>query len=215
MVAMSLTAASSGPPPEDRPDAGLCHDGAQDLRPVLLLRVSRRGASLTGAAWGGVLFYVMGWAEAWLEDHYDRPVLNIPIQIGFGLAAIALCVAEAKGIERREPTELSTPGLAREWGIGGLCGAGLSTACAVTLMILGIYKVEGVNPVSFMLPPLAMAFKSGLFEELVFRGVLLHRGGAAVVCGLSGDATPVDLHGVSHVVDLFPVGRVLGDRLGG
>jgi hypothetical protein len=35
----------------------------------------------------------MGWAEAWLEDHYDRPLLNIPIQIGFGLAAIAICVA--------------------------------------------------------------------------------------------------------------------------
>ena len=123
---------------------------------------------------GGVLFYFMGWAESWLEDYYDRPLLNIPIQIGLGLAAIAIYVAYAKGIERREATELSTPGLAREWGIGVLCGAGLYTACAVTLMILGIYKVEGVNPVSFMLPALAMAIKSGLFEELVFRGVL-HR----------------------------------------
>jgi uncharacterized protein len=158
----------------------------------LLLRVSRRGNPLIEAAWGGVL-----------------------LQLGLGLAAIALCVAEAQGSERREATEFSTPGLACEWGIGVLCGAGLSTACAVTMMILGIYRVEGVNPVSFMLPALAMAFKSGLFEELVFRGVLLHRGGAAVVCGLSGDATPVDLHGLSHVVDLLPVGRVLGDRFGG
>jgi hypothetical protein len=41
-------------------------------------------------------------------------------------------------------------------------------------MVLGIYKVEGFNPLSFMLPALALAIKSGVFEELIFRGVL-HR----------------------------------------
>jgi len=123
---------------------------------------------------GGVLFQFMGWAQAYLEQFHDRPLLNIPIQIGLGLLAIALYYAYGKFIERREVTELTTPGLAHEWAIGALCGAGLYTASAVTLMLLGIYKVEGFNPLSFMLPALALAIKSGVFEELIFRGVL-HR----------------------------------------
>lgn len=39
-------------------------------------------------------------------------------------------------------------------------------------MALGYYKVEGLNPLVFLLPNLAMAIKSGIFEELIFRGVL-------------------------------------------
>jgi membrane protease YdiL (CAAX protease family) len=39
-------------------------------------------------------------------------------------------------------------------------------------MLLGIYKVEGFNPLLFLLPNLASAIKSGIFEELIFRGVL-------------------------------------------
>jgi membrane protease YdiL (CAAX protease family) len=81
-------------------------------------------------------------------------------------------VAYGRFIEDREVTELSTPGLGREWAIGALIGAGLYTACAVILMGLGIYRVEGVNPLVFLLPNLAMAIKSGIFEELLFRGVL-------------------------------------------
>jgi membrane protease YdiL (CAAX protease family) len=121
---------------------------------------------------GGVMFYFMGYAQAQLEDFQATPVLNVAIQIGLGLAAIALYVAYGKLIERREVTELSTPGLGREWATGALCGAGLYTACAVILMLLGIYKVEAVNPLVFLLPNLALAIKSGIFEELLFRGVL-------------------------------------------
>lgn len=118
------------------------------------------------------LFAFMAWAESWLKDYYDSPLLNITIQIVLGLAVIGVYLAWGKIIERREVNELSTPGLAREWAIGALIGAGLYTAATMVLMILGIYKVEGINPVSFMLPAVAMAIKSGIFEELIFRGVL-------------------------------------------
>jgi membrane protease YdiL (CAAX protease family) len=40
------------------------------------------------------------------------------------------------------------------------------------LMLFGMYRVEGLNPVSYMIPAVAMAVKSGVFEELLFRGVL-------------------------------------------
>ncbi len=121
---------------------------------------------------GPLLFAFMAWAQTQLNDFHDSPLVNAAIQIVLGLAAIGVYVAWGKFIERREVTELSTPGLGREWGIGALYGAGLYTASAVVLMLLGIYKVEGFNPLVFLLPELAMAIKSGVFEELIFRGVL-------------------------------------------
>lgn len=121
---------------------------------------------------GAAMFQFMGWAQARLEQFHDTPLLGVPIQIALGMAAIALYLAYGKFIERRDVTELSTPGLGREWVIGALIGAGLYTACAVILMALGIYKVEGLNPLAFLIPNLALAIKSGVFEELLFRGVL-------------------------------------------
>jgi membrane protease YdiL (CAAX protease family) len=53
-----------------------------------------------------------------------------------------------------------------------MIGVGLYTACVLILWIMGIYQVQGLNPITFMIPAIAMAVKSGVFEELVFRGVL-------------------------------------------
>ena len=123
---------------------------------------------------GAALVFFMSWAQGRLDDFFDRPLLNAAIQIVLSLAAVALYVGYGRFIERRAVSELSTPGLVREWGTGALCGAGLYTGCAVILMVLGIYRVDGLNPLTFLLPNLAMAIKSGVFEELIFRGVL-HR----------------------------------------
>lgn len=121
---------------------------------------------------GVALVYFMGWAQSWLEIYQTAPLLSVLIQVCLGLLAMALYVAYGKLVEGREVTELSMRGAAREWGIGAVLGAGLYTACAVSLMLLGIYKVEGLNPIVFLLPNLAMSIKAGIFEELVFRGVL-------------------------------------------
>lgn len=121
---------------------------------------------------GGGLFYLMGTAQWVLDTLRDRPLLNIAAMIGLSLAAIAVYAIYAKLIERREPTELETKGLVGEWGVGILIGAGLLTAVALSVMLMGYYKVEGLNPVAYLLPALALAIKSGVFEELIFRGVL-------------------------------------------
>ena len=40
------------------------------------------------------------------------------------------------------------------------------------LVALGIYRIDGLNPLSYMVPAIAMALSSSVYEELLFRGVL-------------------------------------------
>lgn len=149
---------------------------------------------------GGVLFYFMGWAQAQLDNFHDRPLLNAAIQAGLGLAAIGLYWAYGKFVERRQVTELATPGLGREWAIGALCGSGLYTASSVILMLLGIYRVEGLNPWTFLLPNLSMAIKSGVFEELLFRGIL-HRSVEAIFGSWAGIVVSSLAFGLVHLMN--------------
>jgi uncharacterized protein len=149
---------------------------------------------------GGVLFYFMGRAEHFLNQFQDRPLLNILVQIGLALAAIALYFAYGKFVERREVTELSTPGIGREWAIGALIGVGLYSACAIALMLLGYYKVEGLNPVAFVLPALALAIKSGAFEELIFRGVL-HQSVESIFGSWAGILAASFIFGFLHLLN--------------
>ena len=76
-------------------------------------------------------------------------------------------------IEKRQPTELATPGMARELGTGLLLGAGLVALTFAVLAALGAYQFGGVNALSMMLLiPLAELVLVGMAEEMVFRGVI-------------------------------------------
>ena len=76
-------------------------------------------------------------------------------------------------IEKRQPTELATPGMARELGTGLLLGAGLVALTFAVLAALGAYRFGGVNALSIMmLVPLAELVLVGMAEEMVFRGVI-------------------------------------------
>lgn len=149
---------------------------------------------------GAAMLQFMGWAQSWLDGYKASPLLSALIQIVLGLSAIALYVAYGKLVERREVTELATPGLVREWALGAFLGASLYTACALTLMLLGFYKVEGVNPVVFLLPNLAMAIKSGIFEELLFRGIL-HKSVEDMFGSWAGIAASSLVFGLLHLLN--------------
>ncbi|WP_376989213.1 CPBP family intramembrane glutamic endopeptidase [Bosea sp. R86505] len=149
---------------------------------------------------GGALLQFMIWAEGRLAQFDDRPFVSIVVQLGLALAAIALYVAYGRLIERREVTEVSTPGIGREWAIGAFIGVGLYTACAVALMLLGHYRVEGLNPVAFVLPAVALAIKSGVFEELIFRGVL-HRSVESVLGSWVGILASSFVFGFLHLLN--------------
>lgn len=149
---------------------------------------------------GAAMLQFMGWAQSWLDAYKASPLLSALIQIVLGLAAIGLYVAYGTFVERREVTELSTPGFVREWAMGALLGAGLYTACAVSLMLLGFYKIEGFNPVVFLLPNLAMAIKSGIFEELLFRGIL-HKSVEDMFGSWAGIAASSLVFGLLHLLN--------------
>jgi uncharacterized protein len=135
---------------------------------VRILRFSLTRLIVLGAG----VFYLMGWTEGRIQAFKDDPLLGVAIAVVMAVVVMGVYVAWGRFIERREVTELSLPGAGREWAIGALIGAGLYTGCVLLLMALGMYRIEGLNPVSYMIPAAAMAVKSSVFEELAFRGVL-------------------------------------------
>lgn len=76
-------------------------------------------------------------------------------------------------IEKRQPTELAMPGMARELGCGLLLGAGLVVLTFAVLAVLGVYQFSGVNALNvLLLLPLAELLLVGMAEEMMFRGVV-------------------------------------------
>ena len=121
---------------------------------------------------GGGLFFLMGVKNGVSVKFADPLLLNLAAVAAMSALCLAVYVAFVRWVERRPVAELSLRGMGSELGMGLLAGASLYTACVLILMALGIYRVEGFNPVGFMLPAVAMALGSGVIEELVFRGAL-------------------------------------------
>ena len=139
--------------------------------PRRLLRLLQMPVSRL-AVLGGIVLYLMAWSEGRIAAFGADPLIGLAIALVMAGVVMAIYAAWAMLIERREVTELSLPGAGREWAVGGLLGIGLYTACVLLLMAVGMYRIEGLNPVSYMIPAAAMAVKSSVFEELLFRGVL-------------------------------------------
>lgn len=121
---------------------------------------------------GFVLLLMMGLNTDVMTSYAGKPFKAVQHIVALVIAGLAVYRAYAIFIERRIVSELSLPGMGRELGIGLLIGAGLYAACELILMALGIYHITGLNSWRFMIPAIAMALSSGVFEELLFRGVL-------------------------------------------
>ena len=121
---------------------------------------------------GFVLLMMMGLNSDVMTSYAGEPFKSVRHIVALAIAGFAVYRAYALFIEQRPVSELALPGMARELGIGLVVGAGLYAACELILVALGIYRVNGLNPVSFMVPAIAMVLSSGVFEELLFRGVL-------------------------------------------
>jgi membrane protease YdiL (CAAX protease family) len=121
---------------------------------------------------GGLMLVLYGLAGGFMQKFADSPTKTLAAILMMTSIGFAVYIGFVHFIERRPVSELALPKMARELGIGLLVGAGLYTVCVLILMLLGIYRIDGLNPINFMLPAVAMALSSGVFEELLFRGVL-------------------------------------------
>ncbi len=132
-----------------------------------------KSAPLRIVVLGTIIFVMMMFNNGYMEKFHDRPFVAIGITILMALAGILIYLGYGRFMERRDVTELSLPGMGKQWGTGLLIGAGLYTLCIIILMVLGMYRINGLNPLSFLIPAVAMALSSSVFEELFFRGVIM------------------------------------------
>jgi hypothetical protein len=121
---------------------------------------------------GFVMLVMMGLNSDVMTSYAAEPIKAVVHIIAIAIAGIAVYIGYAHFVERRAASELGTSGMGREFGMGLLVGAGLYAACEGVLMALGIYRIDGLNPLSFLIPAIAMAISSSVYEELLFRGVL-------------------------------------------
>jgi uncharacterized protein len=121
---------------------------------------------------GLMLLVLMALNGDLMISYAGEPIKAIVHIIAMAIAGFAVYIGYAIFVEKRDVSELAMLGMTSELGIGLLIGAGLYTACELVLMALGIYRINGLNPLSFMIPAIAMALSSSIFEELLFRGVL-------------------------------------------
>jgi hypothetical protein len=121
---------------------------------------------------GTLMFFTMGFSNSFQEQLADRPLLAIAAAVGMVVLGLLVYAGFVRWVEGRRVSELALAPAGREFGIGLLGGAALYTACVLILMALGDFRIDGLNPVSFLLPGVAMALSSGFLEELLFRGAL-------------------------------------------
>ncbi|WP_028449893.1 CPBP family intramembrane glutamic endopeptidase [Chitinibacter tainanensis] len=121
---------------------------------------------------GLVFLVMMGMNTDVMTSYAAQPVKAAAHIIALCIAGFAIYIAYSHFIEQRQTSELGVSGLGRELGIGLLVGVGLYTICELALMALGIYRITGLNSWNYMLPAVAMALSSSVFEELLFRGAL-------------------------------------------
>lgn len=121
---------------------------------------------------GGLLFFLMGVSNGFRLRFASMPLASIGMAAAMAALGFAVYLGIVRFVERRPVSELSLAGMGRELGIGMLVGASLYALCVLILILLGMYRIEGLNPWSFVLPAVALALSSGVFEELLFRGAL-------------------------------------------
>lgn len=151
---------------------------------------------------GSLFFLLIGISNGFMSQFVATPQKALAAAMGMAAIGLLIYAGFVRLVEQRPLHELAVKGMGRELGLGLLLGAGLCALCMLILMVLGVYRIEGMNPVAFVLPALAMAISSGVLEELMWRGGLfriveewlgswISLGVSALVFGLSHYA-PVD-----------------------
>ena len=91
------------------------------------------------------------------------------------VASVAVLIAYKlfyRKVENREVPEISTKGIIRNLMLGTLIGVILQTLTVLVIYLSNGFHVVAVNPVSFIIIPLTVAFSVAIFEEILIRGII-------------------------------------------
>ena len=168
--------------------------------PPLLLRIAQFPLTRL-LVLGGFLVLWIGINNGFRQQLAASPWPALAAVAGMAASGLAVYAGVVRFIEQRPVTELALPGMGRQLVLGMLLGAGLYSLAVLVLLLLGHYRILGLNPWQAMLPALAMALGSGVLEELLYRGTLfriveqvlgswLALGVSALVFGASHLANP-------------------------
>jgi membrane protease YdiL (CAAX protease family) len=119
---------------------------------------------------GVFYFYISG--HMFRPQFAHGPIQDLATVVWMVVLTLFVYASFVKTVERRSPNEVSLHGMWRELGAGILLGASLYTICILTLMLCGVYKINGLNGWAILLNGLWFGLSSGFFEELLFRGIL-------------------------------------------
>lgn len=75
-------------------------------------------------------------------------------------------------IENREVSEISPKGIVKNLMLGTLIGVMLQSLTVLVIYLYNGFHVIAVNPVSFIIIPLTVAFTVAIFEEILIRGIV-------------------------------------------
>ncbi|MCZ8322825.1 MAG: CPBP family intramembrane metalloprotease [Novosphingobium sp.] len=104
---------------------------------------------------------------------------NSPVRLLGALILAALFIAAYKGfkrwIERAPDRELDFAGAGRELGLGLAFGGGLFAIMTGIVALLGGFEVLGLRGLGALWSMLALAVFSGVFEEILLRGIVFRQ----------------------------------------
>ncbi|MFB2875259.1 CPBP family intramembrane glutamic endopeptidase [Floridanema aerugineum] len=118
-----------------------------------------------------ILFYVTFSGKLFIQTFTPSPVPSLIVGLLTVANLLLVYVSFAHFVERRSVSELTLPGMGRELGFGLLLGFGLFTTCVLIAMVLGLYRIEGIDSWQQVLPT-GGALVTPVGEEMLFRGVV-------------------------------------------
>lgn len=102
----------------------------------------------------------------------DRNYRNLIKGILVSVLALTGYILFFKYYEKRKVTELATNSLAKNLSIGILIGVVLQSLTILVIYATGGFNIVAINPVSFIIIPLTVAFTAAILEEILIRGIL-------------------------------------------
>ena len=103
---------------------------------------------------------------------FDKDFRNLIKGIMASVAVIFAYKLFYQKIENREVTEIGVKGIVKNLTLGISIGVVLQCLTVLVIYLNNGFKVQSVNPVSFIIIPLTVAFTVAIFEEILIRGIL-------------------------------------------